>query len=77
VRKHAVLRTGLCPATTVGSFLLAEAGPPAFVLRSRRGTAHVALEVIDKLTENVEMVAWLIRVSARRRACPIHCFFVH
>ena len=62
---------------TVGRVLLAGTGPPAFVLRSRRGTARVALEVIDKLTENVEMVAWLIRVSARRRACPIHCFFVH
>jgi hypothetical protein len=30
--------------------------------------------VIDKLTENVEMVAWLIRVAARRRARRIHCF---
>lgn len=48
-------------------------GPPAFVLGSR---ARVALEVIDKLTENVEMVAWLIRVAARRRARRIHCVFV-
>jgi len=34
-------------------------------LRSR---ARVATEVINKLTENVEMVAWLIRV--RRVAVP-------
>jgi len=61
---------------TVGRFLLAGVGPPAFVLRSRRGTARVALEVIDKLTENVEMVAWLIRVAARRRARRIHRVFV-
>jgi hypothetical protein len=32
--------------------------------------------VIDKLTENVEVVAWLIRVAARRRAYRIHCVFV-
>ena len=59
---------------TVGeSVLLAGVGPPAFVLGSR---ARVALEVIDKLTENVEMIAWLISVAARRRACRIHCVFV-
>jgi hypothetical protein len=56
-----------------GSFLLAGVSPPPFVLSSR---ARVALEVIDKLTENVEMVAWLISVAARRRACRIHCVFV-
>ena len=52
--------------------MLAGVGPTAFVLRSRRGTARSAFEVIDKLTENFEMIAWLIRVAARRRAHRIH-----
>jgi hypothetical protein len=53
--------------------LLASDCATAFVLRSH---ARVTLEVIDKLTENVEMVAWLIRVAARRRARRIHRIFV-
>ena len=76
VRKHAVLRTAMSSHDGGGGFLLASAGPPAFVLRSRRGTARVAFEVIDKLTENVEMVASLIRVAARRCARCFHCVFV-
>jgi hypothetical protein len=76
-RKHAVLRTAMSGHDGGGGLLLAGASPPAFVLRSRRSSARVALKVIDKLTENVEMVARLIRGSACRRACPIHCFFVH
>ena len=76
VRKHAVLRAAMSGHDGGGGFLLAGVDPPAFVLRGRCDTARVALKVIDKLTENVEMVAWLIRVAARRSARRIHCVFV-
>jgi hypothetical protein len=72
MRKHAVLRTAMS-GHDGGEILLAGVGPPAFVLRSH---TRAALEMIDKLTENVEMVAWFIRVAARRRAHRIHCVFV-
>jgi len=61
---------------TVGRVLLAGTGPPAFVLRSRCGPARVAFEVVDKLSEHVEMVAWLVGVARRRRAWRIHWDFV-
>src|SRR6185369_11959294 len=54
---------GAAPAMTVGRVLLAGTGPPAFVLRSRCGPARVAFEVVDKLSEHVEMVAWLVGVA--------------
>src|SRR6187397_236177 len=67
---------GAAPAMTVGRVLLAGTGPPAFVLRSRLGPARVAFEVIDKLSEHVEMVAWLVGVARHRRAWRIHSDFV-
>ena len=56
--------------------MLAGVCPPTFVLRSGRSAACIALEVIDKLTKDVEVVAWLIVVAAHCRARRIHYVFV-